>query len=154
MSSILVVPSLIVAGRTFVDPDNIANLKQLQSRYHIPLRFSSMVDKTGTVYQVPGDKVLRVVAIRVVSSATGSTAARADLLYGDTDVGLSSVSAPTNPVYFSTFSSSNQGVIISGAGEGLDKELSVEWEVPASKYPHANSQVGGPQSLYIWGFEE
>jgi len=161
MSTVTVVKSLTVAGRTFVGSE-LDDLKVLVCQTANHGTFREMGDTSG--YQVPTGKKLQVWAVVGVPRTGSDTNASCmvKMGYGDNDVGQGSASAPTNVVY--AFGGDTDGCLqstannnsIGGASNwGLTTNhgwgASILFEVPANKYPSLQTDVNG--SGICWGLE-
>jgi len=86
----------------------------------------------STGYQVPSGKTLTVLAIRCGQFTTAQGYGPVPV-YGDTDVGMSSGAAPTNPVYFAQSAATKFGPIMCNGTNGV-LESTCEFQVPQNKY--------------------
>lgn len=117
--------------------------------------YNASLGGSPAVYQVTTGKTFKLYAIRCDQSTAAASSNAYRLIYGDTNVGVNSSSAPTNPVgVISGVSSGNAAddtfstnVI---AGTSTMKERAVGGSVPASKYVYVNG-TNGPCDLF--GYE-
>lgn len=145
------IPSLTVGGSVFTDLDNLIVLGGTNSTN----AFCTLRKPNGTAgYQVTAGKTLTQRALHFTDLDTAGNSATCSLLYGDTDVGQNAAAAPTTPVYnFGTSAISIVNAIIAG---GLDKnhEVSIFFQVPATKYPGATmGAASGIKAVLTYGYE-
>lgn len=99
----------------------------------------SSAKKDLAAYEVPVDKVFKVVGIKCTIAFSGSTFTQATIGYGDNATENSS--APANLV--------SQEFLVTGATVGVNNYINIEFDVPAGKYPC----VGNIAASYQCGFE-
>ncbi len=142
------VATLEVAGRTII---GLTNLIVLHS-YMAAQVFTTARLGNGTAgYVVPAQKQLRIVAVltQVVTANAGS---RYYCGYGDTDVGINSVAAPTNNV--SVAGASTTGIVREGNAVG-NTSVAIDFIVPAGKYVYAAStNAGQTAGMMFYGILE
>lgn len=83
----------------------------------------------GTGYVVPAGKTLTIYQIAVICDVRTAQAA---VLYADTDVGVNSAAAGTNPVYAGADSTP---INIASAQDGPQGNPLIKFQVPTGKYP-------------------
>lgn len=94
---------------------------------------------TTAGYQVPAGKTLYVTNLHFVAS---TATAYHQLLYGDTDVGISAAAAPTNPVYYdgNPLGGSAAWTALAAA---TNYQIPIHASFPASKYPALTGSAAG-----------
>lgn len=127
------IPSLTVAGRVFTDVENLIHVRGFAvgtTNVRCSLR-----KITGTAgYQVPVGKKFVVRAVRCVSTVSATSADFMFLLvYSDNDVGVSSSTAFTNPIYAGGSSNIASLGSLSEIKDDV-QEFVTGFEVPAGKY--------------------
>lgn len=130
------IPTLTVANRVFTD---LTTLIILHGPVSTAGRWSGMRISNGTAArQTTSAKTLTMYALALVSAAATGNAV-ANVLYGDTDVGLNAAAAPTNPVYMAGTSTTTdyplQGAAAASGAYLQKAEIACAFQVPASKYP-------------------
>ncbi len=134
ISNLGTIPTLSVGGRVFTD---LTTLIVLAGGNLTINRYSTLRKPNGTAgYQVTVGKTLRIDACRIWTTSTGGLC-NVGLLYGDTDVGLDSASAPTTAVSYGGSSSvyvGFQGTAASGVESQAPAEITPFFSVVAQKY--------------------
>jgi hypothetical protein len=132
---------LQVGGVQFVDLDNLLVFHGIFGGNG----YSTYRLMNGTAgYQVTALKELHIRAARILVTTNNGLFG-----YGDTDVGLNSLSAPTNPVYSG---GSSTGANFNGSDTNWNtSEFPVFFNVPASKYPF--SYTTGGSNVFLFGYE-
>jgi len=145
------IDTLTVGGRTFTDLTNLIILYGLVSTAgrHTTLRLPN----ASSGYQVTSGKTFKIEAI--FASTSSASAGPVMPFYGDTDVGLDSASAPTNPVYIGG-NNNPQAIALAGNTSGnlvLSNPIpGMNFSVPAGKYPCV--YAGATSSLVaVYGYE-
>lgn len=102
-------------------------------------------------YQVTAGKTLALVGANfsIVGAAASSGGI---LLYGDTDVTLSSGSAPTNPVYIFGDDPGVGVPVMNGTADGIFG-MALNFSIPSAKYPAVFSQGAVLGYIQIFGYE-
>lgn len=149
------IPSLTVGGVVFTDLS--AALIVLYGSVATTTRYTTLRRTTATAgYQTTSGKTLTIRACKITYiSLTGNPTI--NLLYGDTDVGLNSSSAPTNPVYLGGDSSSSCGVLggSSGAASGPVSygETAPFFNTPSTKYSAMFLNIEATTNMLAYGYE-
>jgi hypothetical protein len=137
-------PVLEIGGRLFT---NLTTLKIIHGWTNANNYTTLRACNATAGYQVTVSKSLYVYAMRItVLTAGASTGFYA--LYGDTDVGLNSVAAPTTPVYSGGSTSQYIG---SGAAVGTS-EVNSDFFIAAQKYPCFHADVSSV--AFFYGYEQ
>lgn len=119
---------LQVGNATFRDFANLKVLQTLMSSNVGATKYSTFQAQYGVAgYPVTAGKTLRVRGIQIIQTTT--VQGLMGLGYGDTDVGLSSSTLPTNGVTEAPYS-------IVAPNSITIQEYSVKFDVPATKYPY------------------
>lgn len=149
------VPTLTVGGRVFTD---LPNLIILYGKVVTGGRFTTLRRGNDTAgYQVTAGKTFTIGAIWGTAEVASSQAA-INLLYGNTDVGLDSASAPTTPIYLAGDATNviAAGVALLGAAGTPNASFSsfpgLDFRVPATKYPAFKGSAVGT-NLVVYGYE-
>lgn len=139
-----------VGGVTFVDLNNMITLGAFSSSSG---NYATFRQPNGTAgYAVTSAKTLKLYAMRLQSAATASQ--QSQLAYGDNDVGFNTSTVPTNPVYWigsnsvdilETQTNSNQW--------SRDGELSIRFDIVATKYPFHKGNGTHLQVCTVFGYE-
>lgn len=143
-----VVPTLTVGGRVFTDLDNLKMLVGNIDRGNGVATLRDVNSSSG--YQVPGGKTFKVAAVRIVYSGYISGI---EIGYGDNDVGMGSVSQPTN-VVFPGGSQNNFAIV--GKDTNSQYEAPFQIDIPTGKYPCFGSLATGSSaqaSVIVYGYE-
>ncbi len=102
-------------------------------------------------YQVPVGKTFRVLMI----SGNAGAATGVQLGYADNDSGSCNASLGTNPQYIASGSTTGTSPnIISFSASNVQVGASLDFTIPASKYPSISWGANTSVSLVIWGIEE
>lgn len=146
------IDTLQIGGRIFTDLTNLIVLfSSVNSGTHAT--FLKTYPTQGTSgYSVTGGKTLTVQAIQLFSQ----TAVNAfNLLYNDIDVGFDSSTSFTNPVYFTSGSSSQNASIpnIFSASVTQNQFYYPFWRTPAGKFPSISWSSSNNQSAFGYGYE-
>ena len=146
------IETLTVNGVTLVD---LTNLIILGGAVTVSARYTTLRKMDGTAgYPVTAAKTFTVHAVDMHSN-TSTILTAAALLYGDTDVGLSSASAPTTPV-FPCDDANFEIAIYSGnnsSSSSIAKNIAnVFFRVPAGKYLATKISTAAAQ-LIVYGYE-
>jgi hypothetical protein len=142
--------SITVGGRVMTPASNLFMLlcQQDSAAKYTTCRKPS--DSAG--YQVTTGKTFSIVAVTynvlVAAAAGGMT-----LLYGDTDVGIDSASAPTNAVLPAGFTVGNVVVPFLSNTTGTF-HTAYNFTVPALKYPAIYAIGAGQAAVQVWGYEQ
>lgn len=121
----------IAAGNRLIT-DLGSNLIILGATNGASTHFTTLRTTNGSSgYQVPGGKSLKIIGYDS-SVAVGAAAGGLGILYGDTDVGLDSASAPTNPIYQNANGSASTILLAVSAGFF---GAAVNFTIPTGKYP-------------------
>lgn len=148
MSFIPTQSTLTVGGRVFTDLTNLITLLGYVGTNQYTT-FRQVNSSSG--YQVPGGKSFRCAAIRANVFAAAAATYVYGPGYGDNDVGLASVAAPT-------------GIVVPGGGSpqtdrlfdcsqlGI-QESSVDFLIPTTKYPFAVSNGVVIVTFTLFGYE-
>lgn len=142
------IPTLQVGGAVFTDLANLITLAvQISSSSNGTFRNA----KTGATagYAVTASTTLNIRALRALPNST--SAGTFVLLYGDTDLGFNSGSAFSNPVYYGGSSGMVAIVFPPNNAATPYAECTVNFNVPAAKYPGAINSSGG--FLWAYGYE-
>lgn len=148
------IPSLTVGGQVFTD---LTTLIVLYGSVATTTRYTTLRKPGATSgYQVTTGKTMTIRAAKInYITPTGSPTI--NFLYGDTDVGINSASAPTNPVYLGGDSSSSCGVLggTSGASSGPATygESSPFFPVVALKYSAMFLNVTATVNILAYAYE-
>jgi hypothetical protein len=143
---------LQIAGRVFTD---LTNLIVVYGGVNTLLRFTGMRVPNGTAArQTTSGKTFTIYAVDPVSGGGGNFIYYL-LLYGDTDVGLDSSSAPTNAVYLAA--DSGNGIVASLATSASGGSISKSggnphFSIPSQKYPTIKASVANA-GIYAYGYE-
>lgn len=133
-------PNITIGGYTFT---NVGNLIVLQCYLSANNYSACRTGVATTSYQVTAGKSYFVLGVRIISTAANT---QTELGYGDTDIGLSSVAAPTT--YRNALAISSIGSI----GGTLEIAYAGTVSIPASKYPTVRFPLGNG-SVIIYGYE-
>jgi len=100
-------------------------------------------------YQVPVGKTFRILMIAGNASASASV----QVGYADTDSGACAASLGTNPNYIASgaSASTSPAILMASSTQG---SASLDFTIPASKYPSIVWSQNSNVSLVIWGIEE
>lgn len=141
-------PSLTIGGRTFTD---LTNLKILCANISgASQKFTTFRRSATSGYQVTAGKTLTIYAWQAWN--LGSTALSLYLGYGDTDVGLTGGSIPTNGVYWNGDQSASATTL---AAIGNTTAGAIYFTVPAAKYAFLSNAVNSiTGSCCIYGYEQ
>ena len=147
------IPTLTVGGRVFTDLTNLIILYGMSTTS--THNWSTLRKQNGSSgYTVTSGKTLTINAVTCITP--NSTAPAVSLLYGTSDVGLDSGSAPTGAVYLAGGSSTNTIYISQCASSGSSLSQissgSVDFQVPAGKYPCGYMNTQGC-SMSTLGYE-
>jgi hypothetical protein len=144
------VPSVGIPSNSFPIDQGSGTVRVLHCTI-VAAAYSVLRNMDGSVYQVPASKVLDIYAMELQDNGT---AAVCRLLYGSTSSGISG-SAPSNPIYYGSGSSSSADMIQS-IGTNQDKTLrkAIGFSVPAANYPtFQNSNAGANVFAVFFGIE-
>jgi len=152
-------PTLNIAGSTYKHEGMVVLLAFTTNgaSYATPKKMGSTAG-----YQVPVGKTFRLLGIDYVGSAAPSTSIGVALGYADTDVGLNTGSAPTNPVYwwsagiswFIFASAINAvGAAFNRAQASLPDSSGNAATAAAGKYLVMNDSSSGNHQVIIYGRE-
>lgn len=149
------IPSLQIGGRVYTDLTSLIILGADATAG----RWGTMRLCSGTAgYQVTTGKTLTISSVAANSPAGGGSSVYGTILYGNTDVGFQSASAPTSPVYM--FGSSTVFPILgafaaSGASVSnyKDTAININFAVPATKYPALENSGGAEIFMIAYGYE-
>lgn len=143
------VDTINVGGRIFTDLTTALIMAVTQVGANT---FGTFRKTQGTAgYQVTTGKTLTIHAVQLICNAGGNYTT-GGLGYGDTDIGLNSAAAPTNPIYIggSTGIQPFAASALASGGYQNVGQYPCNFTVPALKYPLWN----GPQSqAMIFGYE-
>lgn len=149
------IPLITIGGAVFTD---LTNLIVATAHIVTAARYTTYrkVDASAG-YQVTAAKTWRIDAFMLNNPVPGGTA-NSQLLYGDTDVGLDSASAPTTPKY----SGNDSGFITVKSSWGTSGSTMTSpivpiscnplFKVPAAKYAAFKSD-GGVTGSTVFGYE-
>lgn len=147
-------PSLTVGGRVFTD---LTNLIVLQC--YVSLNNGCTFRKTNASsgYQVTAGKTLTIWAYRLETANTASIS-NGIPYYADADIGFSSGTAPTSPVYIAGGAASTIWASTALAAQATStpgmKEVATEFPIPATKYAAWNwSAQNGSLMVTAFGYE-
>ena len=137
-----------IDGRTYVPPPSI----MLYCGGNGGAAWRSTCSRQGvtTGYLPSAGKVFRVKIIRTraISSANIGVG------YGDTDVGVSSASAPTNPIYSNGLSSTDDlSSLPTNTGVSWT-DYNMDFVVPNGKYVFIEASAASQIKIHVWGDEE
>lgn len=147
------IPLLTVGGRTFTD---LTTLLVLVAYVTGANRSTARLPGATSGYQVTSGKTYQIRAIQLAPSGTNGNG---QLYYSDNDIGLSSGTALTNPIYqYGTVNA--QGIPIVGSSTATIapalQQMPVHFNVAAQKYPGiemTNSGGGVNVGLHLFGYE-
>lgn len=148
MSFIPTQSTLTVGKRVFTDLQNLITLLGYVGTNQYTT-FRKVNASSG--YQVPGGKSFQCAAIRANVFVAGGATYVYGPSYGDNDVGLGSATPPT-------------GIVVPGGGSAQTdrlfetsqlgiQESSVDFLIPATKYPFAVSNGAIIVTFTLWGYE-
>lgn len=145
-------PTLQIGGRIFTD---LSNLIVLTATVKTASRYTTL-RKVGASagYQVPVGKTFTAHAMRILGTGSAQMTTGI-LLYGDTDVGYDSASAPTNPIFpggFSEVSAVRAMISIVNTTYYNSAEVSNFFKIIAQKYPCIFSDNVNANYL-VYGYE-
>jgi len=143
VGSLGTIPTRTIGGYTSASPSTLIALLANPATTYSTMRAGFATSG----YQVTTGKTFRVVSVYSVNRS--ATAGVFGIGYGDTDVGTSSASPPTNPVYIN---SSNAFQTKAIAGDIQD--IAVKGDIPAAKYAFQYNNGDQPNTHGIWGYEE
>lgn len=151
-----VIDTLTVGGRVFTDLANLKTLVAQEGASATTVNCTFREVGTNTGYVVPGGKTFKLFAISIinVTANLSDSASAFDLIYADNDVGFGTNTAFTNRVYMGGASG-----LVRFASRGLlgtSLEVSVNFNIPAGKYPAIESifQATGQEKMVIaYGYE-
>lgn len=146
------IPTLTVGGRVFTDLQNLIIL----SGHANNTRNGTLRKPNGSAgYQITAGKTYQIHAAKFWSSVLSTVNASVFLAQGDTDLGLDSASAITNPVYPFGQSTTTTGIFTTTNNTGIVvSEQDFRFNVAAGKYVNiANSGGGQLMSLMTYGYE-
>lgn len=143
------IDSITVGGRVFTD---LTNLIILHAGLSTGGDFSTFRKASGSAgYQVTAGKTLHIYALDAWANAT-NVQSSIILLYGDTDVGQTSGSGPTNPVYLAGSTTYQIADYNNGTGGGIVyKASALDFPIPSTKYVAYLS--GNLSSVVLYGYE-
>jgi len=148
------IPTLDIGGRIFTD---LTNLIVLQAQNTTTSHWGTFRKPNSTSgYQVTSGKTLHILGAQSSIIVDGGAGGNATVLYGDTDVGIDSASAPTNPIYpYGTVAVSISGSIPLNLAPGVYPQ-SLNFDVPATKYPalYVPAGTGQQVQITIYGYEQ
>lgn len=148
------IPTLLIGGRTFTDLKNLIELVAFTSGSGAPTYGTFRLPNSSSGYAVTTGKTFTIAAVRWYNETQATVPSQLTACYGDTDIGISSTSAPTNVVYVG-------GAFITtfGAQAGTTlptiSETTLKFAVPAGKYPCVyQNQNSASLKVRIFGYEE
>lgn len=155
ISNLGTINTITIGGTQFADTTNVIQLYGfLGGATNIYSGLIKVGSGTSTAYQVTTGKTLTIFAIKLASAS--SVAENINIGYADAALALNSSSAPTNPVYFGTETSTTTGFISGvGAGDHAVVSLEMKGKLAAQKFGFVKS-AGTASSLitiYAWGYE-
>lgn len=162
MVRVLILSSIVLFGCTPADASYIpsaigtlkfggvtipatANIIQMTATVQTSGRWGTFATMTGTSGRpTTGGKVLACYGIVISQYTTGAPSCQ--LLYGGTDIGIDSASAPQNPTYSGNGASAYQY----GCGATSGCSYSIYWTVPQGHFPAVKCAGTGSAVLYCW----
>lgn len=136
------IPCIQVAGRVFTDLTNLivlyCSIGGVTNRYG-----SARNNNTSAGYAVPAAKTLTILAVKqIANQAAGS----ATLMYADNDSGVSSTTAPTNPVYLA---GAGLAFLNDNAAVANQIETTLTFSVPTGKYITIDSATSNKSATFV-----
>jgi hypothetical protein len=146
--------TLAIGGRVFTDLANLicllGNTDSGAGGQNTTLRKSTAT----TAYQVPASKQFRVRAVRLHCIASAAASRMIQLLYSDNDMGVTSNTAPTNPVYVGGHTNNSHLGSLVQAATNPQIEFAFDWVVPTTKYIGAIGTTSSWVQVQVFGYEE
>jgi len=157
MSTVALVESYTIGGRTFVGSTDVGNIKVLNgNNLGAGVRCTPREMGQTSGYVVPGAKTFTVYHVRFKSNVNS---VEFEFGYADTDIGLNAVAAFVNPVSTMGTVGSNLGVLDKALSsteqrtDGLVLALDVLMVIPTGKYLYYEANNNNNQCI-IYGIEE
>lgn len=147
------IPTFTVGGAVFTDLTNI-----IITYGHVVTsgHYTTVRRQNGSAGYLPsGSKTYKISAFDVATGQVASSEIQLFLLYGDTDVGLDSASAPTTPKYPGNDPACKSGVLWNGAGGTPNiylKTFCTDFTTPNTKFTSVKADGAGI-TFALYGYE-